>query len=135
MRVAKTVRQEHTPDPSLVLAWSGVPEEDDSPFLDGISVTCRDCHQSITLEDGGEDLPKHVLCPTPHNPFGLTVCPGSGRAVPDTVTVTPPSARNHAHEPLTAAVLPEGLDWRLQPFSHVSGPTRPVRMPRMRQAA
>ena len=32
--------------------------------------------------------------------------------------------------------LPQGLDWRTQPFSHVGGPgSRPMRVPRMRRAA
>lgn len=36
-------------------------------------VVCPDCAQPIALLAGEEVLPEHALCPTPWNPFVLTV--------------------------------------------------------------
>ncbi|MGG8407289.1 hypothetical protein ACM614_12010 [Streptomyces sp. 12297] len=89
--------------------------------------TCPDCSQSIALVADEEYLPEHALCLTPWNPFGLTVCPGTGRPAS-------PAHEELAEEPreLEAVVvltLPQGLDWRTQPFSHVGGPgSRPQRL-------
>ena len=41
-------------------------------------VICPDCAQPIALLADEEVLPEHALCPSPWNPFGLTVCPGPG---------------------------------------------------------
>ncbi|GAA4114035.1 MULTISPECIES: hypothetical protein [Streptomyces] len=98
-------------------------------------VICPDCAQPIALLADEEELPEHALCPSPWNPFVLTVCAGTGR---------PATAAKAADETLevqeqdTALLLtlPQGLDWRTQPFSHVGGPgSRPLRMPQMRRAA
>ncbi|MEU8775645.1 hypothetical protein [Streptomyces sp. NPDC048606] len=123
---------------------------DDGEYLDqadGFEVhhaICPDCGQSIALVADEEHLPQHALCLTPWNPFGLTVCAGTGRPVSDglpSVGVLAPESREHAVVHLT---LPQGLDWRTQPFSHVGGPgSRPVlpaaapepRMSRHAQAA
>ncbi|MFG2526616.1 hypothetical protein [Streptomyces sp. NPDC048516] len=95
-------------------------------------VTCPDCLQPIALLADEDTLPEHALCASPWNPFGLTVCQGSGRTVPE----APRTAGTLDAQEQDAAVLltlPESLDWRRQPFSHLGGPgTRPVRVPRMR---
>lgn len=91
-------------------------------------VTCPDCGQPIALLADEEVLPEHALCPTPWDPFGLTVCPGSGRVAPDTDADTESAADAREQDAATLLTLPEGLDWRTQPFSHVGGPgTRPLR--------
>jgi hypothetical protein len=99
-------------------------------------VICPDCARPIALLPDEDVLPEHALCPTPWNPFGLTVCPGTGRGVTET---TPADASLEPQEQDTALLLtlPKGLDWRTQPFSHVGGAgSRPIRIPRAgRQAA
>lgn len=83
-------------------------------------VTCPDCGQPIALLAEEESLPEHALCASPWNPFGLTVCQGSGRAASE---AAPADGEGVVERGLTALLtLPEGLDWRTQPFSHVSGP-------------
>nr|WP_249375127.1 hypothetical protein [Streptomyces sp. I05A-00742] len=95
-------------------------------------VTCPDCARPIALLADEDELPEHALCPSPWNPFGLTVCPGSGRAVEDAEL----SGEDEGALELDTALLltlPESLDWRTQPFSHIGGPgARPVRVPEMR---
>lgn len=98
-------------------------------------VTCPDCHQPIALLADEDALPEHALCATPWNPFGLTVCQGSGRPVseaPETEDELDAQERDAA----VLLTLPETLDWRRQPFSHIGGPgTRPIRVPQMRHSA
>ncbi|MFD9337447.1 hypothetical protein ACFWBF_24030 [Streptomyces sp. NPDC060028] len=104
---------------------------------------CPDCGQSIALVADEEFLPQHALCLTPWNPFGLTVCAGTGRPAADALpTVDFGGEEAPELEPVVHLTLPLGLDWRTQPFSHVGGPgSRPVQMPepavlpRMRQHA
>ncbi|MGW7487339.1 hypothetical protein [Streptomyces sp. NPDC054786] len=95
-------------------------------------VTCPDCLQPIALLADEDTLPEHALCASPWDPFGLTVCHGSGR----TVSEAPETADTLDTQEQDAAMLltlPESLDWRRQPFSHLGGPgTRPVRVPGMR---
>ncbi|MFI9646799.1 hypothetical protein ACIHAA_10950 [Streptomyces sp. NPDC052040] len=99
-------------------------------------VICPDCAQPIALLADEEFLPEHALCASPWNPFGLTVCPGTGRAA---AQARPADESTVPQEQDTALLLtlPQGLDWRTQPFSHVGGPgSHPVRLPVMpRQAA
>ncbi|MFD7261596.1 hypothetical protein [Streptomyces sp. NPDC059874] len=94
---------------------------------------CPDCGQSIALVADEEYLPQHALCLTPWNPFGLTVCAGTGRPAGDALPTVGAFQSPEASE-LEAVVLldlPQGLDWRTQPFSHVGGPgSRPVRLGR-----
>lgn len=99
--------------------------EDD--FGDTARLSCPDCGRPIAVFSDEERLPQHALCPTPWNPFGLTVCSGSGRAVAD-ARPADDSARAAAPQDLAALLtLPAGLDWRTQPFSHVGGPeSRPL---------
>ncbi|WP_328316390.1 hypothetical protein [Streptomyces sp. NBC_00388] len=90
-------------------------------------VICPDCAQPIALLAGEAILPEHALCASPWNPFGLTACAGTGRAASDAEAA---GASLEAEELDTALLLtlPQGLDWRKQPFSHVGGPgSRPVR--------
>ncbi|MEV5988245.1 hypothetical protein AB0L85_25070 [Streptomyces sp. NPDC052051] len=90
-------------------------------------VICPDCAQPIALLADEDILPEHALCASPWNPFGLTVCPGTGRAAADT---RPADESTKPQEQGTALLLtlPQGLNWRTQPFSHVGGPgSRPMR--------
>ncbi|MFF2654408.1 hypothetical protein [Streptomyces sp. NPDC058045] len=104
-------------------------ELDDDTF-EMYRVICPDCAQSIALLAEEEVLPEHALCPTRWNPFGLQVCGGTGR--PAEEAHAPDDASGHQEgETALLLTLPQGLDWRTQPFSHVGGPgSRPVRMPR-----
>ncbi|WP_128378451.1 hypothetical protein [Streptomyces cavernae] len=98
-------------------------------------VICPDCAQSIALLADEAFLPEHALCASPWNPFGLTVCPGTGRAATD---ARPADEALQLQEQDNAVVLtlPQGLDWRMQPFSHVGGPgSRPLRIPAIRRQA
>ncbi|KAA0940781.1 MULTISPECIES: hypothetical protein [Streptomyces] len=98
-------------------------------------VICPDCAQPIALLADEESLPEHALCASPWNPFGLTVCAGTGRAAAD---ARPADETSELQEQDTALLLtlPQGLDWRMQPFSHVGGPgSRPMRVPAMRRLA
>ncbi|MCS0604471.1 hypothetical protein NX794_25130 [Streptomyces sp. LP11] len=98
-------------------------------------VICPDCAQPIALLADEEILPEHALCASPWNPFGLTVCAGTGRPA---AQARPADASMAPQERDTALLLtlPQGLDWRTQPFSHVGGPaSRPMRVPEMRRAA
>ncbi|MFF3986855.1 hypothetical protein ACFY0B_19910 [Streptomyces sp. NPDC001797] len=95
-------------------------------------VICPDCAQSIALLADEEFLPEHALCASPWNPFGLTVCAGTGRAADD-VPSADESAEPQEQETALLLTLPQGLDWRTQPFSHVGGPgSRPMRGPALR---
>ncbi|MEU1039978.1 hypothetical protein ACFYP4_31285 [Streptomyces sp. NPDC005551] len=98
-------------------------------------VICPDCAQPIALLADEEILPEHALCASPWNPFGLTACAGTGRAAAD---ARPADESTEPQEQDTALLLtlPQGLDWRKQPFSHVGGPgSRPMRVPGMRRHA
>ncbi|MFJ8694632.1 hypothetical protein [Streptomyces roseolilacinus] len=98
-------------------------------------VVCPDCAQPIALLADEDALPEHALCPTPWNPFVLSVCTGSGRPVSDTRPVDEESGPQEQEMGLLLT-LPQGIDWRTQPFSHVGGPgSRPIKVPRMRGAA
>ncbi|MFE9451511.1 hypothetical protein [Streptomyces sp. NPDC006739] len=98
-------------------------------------VICPDCAQPIALLADEEVLPEHALCASPWNPFGLTVCAGTGRTAAE---ARPADESVEPQEQDTALLLtlPQGLNWRTQPFSHVGGPgSRPMRVPAMRREA
>ncbi|MEV5532488.1 hypothetical protein [Streptomyces prunicolor] len=98
-------------------------------------VICPDCVQPIALLADEEVLPEHALCASPWNPFGLTVCAGTGREASDARSADE-SAEPQEQDTALLLTLPQGLDWRTQPFSHVGGPSsRPMRVPDMRRAA
>lgn len=110
------------------------PFEDTAPdaydTLEMYRVTCPDCAQPIALLTDEDALPEHALCPTPWNPFVLTVCAGTGRAASK---ARPADESPEVQEQETALLLtlPQGLDWRMQPFSHAGGAgSRPLRVPR-----
>ncbi|WSS24217.1 hypothetical protein OG519_04590 [Streptomyces sp. NBC_01190] len=104
-------------------------------FGDVVRLACPDCARPIAVFSDEEKVPQHALCPTSWNPFGLTVCGGSGRPVAD---ARPVAGVEQCPEQELAALLtlPAELDWRTQPFSHVGGPgSRPFRTQAPRLAA
>ncbi|MFC8227804.1 hypothetical protein [Streptomyces sp. NPDC057287] len=107
------------------------PDEDAVPdaydTFEMYRVICPDCAQTIGLLADEDVLPEHALCPTPWNPFVLTVCPGTDR---DASLARPAdeSAAPQEQETALLLTLPQGLDWRMQPFSHAGGAgSRPLR--------
>ncbi|MCX4968106.1 hypothetical protein OHA98_25775 [Streptomyces sp. NBC_00654] len=115
------------------------PDEDGAPdaydTFEMYRVICPDCAQPIALLADEDTLPEHALCPTPWNPFVLTVCAGTGRGASES---RPADESLEAQEQETALLLtlPQGLDWRMQPFSHAGGPgSRPLQVPQMRRHA
>ncbi|MFI5803881.1 hypothetical protein [Streptomyces sp. NPDC051561] len=119
---------------SYVAADSAGPDPDSYDTFEMFRVICPDCVQPIALLAGEDVLPEHAKCPTPWNPFGLTACSGTGRPAAD---AGPADETTEVQEQDTALLLtlPQGLDWRTQPFSHVGGPgSRPLKVPRQRAA-
>ncbi|MBB5938373.1 hypothetical protein [Streptomyces zagrosensis] len=93
-------------------------------------VSCPDCARPIALLADETVLPEHALCPSPWNPFGLTVCPGTGRGVADAAPADADAPGAQEQDAALLLTLPESLDWRTQPFSHIGGPgSRPLRVP------
>ncbi|MFE9645990.1 hypothetical protein ACFYO0_18180 [Streptomyces sp. NPDC006365] len=130
-------RQQPVVEPAPEGVEPGEDEFDAYDTFEMYRVICPDCAQPIALLADEEVLPEHALCATPWNPFGLTVCAGTGRTAAE---ARPADESMEAQEQDTALLLtlPQGLDWRTQPFSHVGGPgSRPIRVPvmRRRQAA
>uniref|UniRef100_A0AAU2JMJ4 Uncharacterized protein n=1 Tax=Streptomyces sp. NBC_00049 TaxID=2903617 RepID=A0AAU2JMJ4_9ACTN len=122
------------PEPLELLDSEDGEYPDDLEDAEGFEIhhaVCPDCGQAIALVADEEFLPQHALCLTPWNPFGLTVCAGTGRPATDALPTVGMIQPVEAPE-LDAVVLldlPQGLDWRTQPFSHVGGPgSRPVRV-------
>lgn len=98
-------------------------------------VVCPDCAQPIALLADEETLPQHALCATPWDPFGLTVCSGTGRPADEALPAGEETGR-HAQDAAVLLTLPQTLDWRTQPFSHVGGPgSRPIGLQRVRGQA
>ncbi|MFD3564395.1 hypothetical protein ACFWVU_32760 [Streptomyces sp. NPDC058686] len=116
-------------------ADTGIDAFDEYDTFEMYRVFCPDCAQPIALLADEDVLPEHALCASPWNPFGLTVCAGTGRAAAD---ARPADDSAEAQEQDTALLLtlPQGLDWRMQPFSHVGGPgSRPLRVPEQTRRA
>ncbi|MEU5978095.1 hypothetical protein [Streptomyces sp. NPDC047315] len=134
--VRKSVRTEPEPvDPAESARSAELDEPSAYDTFDMYRVICPDCAQPIALLAEEDVLPEHALCPTPWNPFGLTVCSGTGRpaaqARPADETMEPQEQGMGL-----LLTLPQGLDWRMQPFSHVGGPgSRPRQFPPMRHRA
>ncbi|MBP5940854.1 hypothetical protein [Streptomyces acidiscabies] len=130
--------------PVVELVPEGVdPDEDgygDDEFdayddADLLRVVCPDCVQPIALLADQEVLPEHALCASPWNPFGLTVCAGTGRAAADARSADE-VLQERTQDIAPVLTLPQGLDWRTQPFSHVGGPgSRPVYLVRPAQVS
>ncbi|MFC8664844.1 hypothetical protein [Streptomyces sp. NPDC057199] len=128
-------RQQPVVEPEPEGVESDAEEFDAYDTFEMYRVICPDCAQPIALLAGEEILPEHALCASPWNPFGLTVCAGTGRTAAE---ARPADETMEAQEQDTALLLtlPQGLDWRTQPFSHVGGPgSRPMRVPVMRDQA
>jgi hypothetical protein len=90
-------------------------------------VICPDCAQPIALLADEDVLPEHALCATRWNPFGLTVCPGTGRAAAE-ARAADETLDVQEQDTALLLTLPQGHNWRTQPFSHVGGPSsRPVK--------
>ncbi|NGN65276.1 hypothetical protein G5C51_15380 [Streptomyces sp. A7024] len=89
-------------------------------------VVCPDCGQPIALLEGEDRLPDHGRTAALFNPFGISVCEGAGRPVAE---ARPADDGSEVEEQEAGVLLslPEGLDWRRQPFSHAGG-ARPVRV-------
>ncbi|MGX1674945.1 hypothetical protein [Streptomyces sp. NPDC055400] len=116
-------------------ADTGIDAFDEYDTFEMYRVFCPDCAQPIALLADEDQLPEHALCASPWNPFGLTVCAGTGRPAAD---ARPADDSTKAQEQDTALLLtlPQGLDWRMQPFSHVGGPgSRPLRVPEQARPA
>ncbi len=93
-------------------------------MLEIVRVACPECSRPIALLADEQELPEHALCPTRWDPFGLTVCSGSGHSASG---APPIGGGQPADEEATVLLtLPEGLDWRTQPFSHARR-ARPLR--------
>ncbi|QQM44745.1 hypothetical protein [Streptomyces liliifuscus] len=128
-------RQQPVVEPEPEGVESDAEEFDAYDTFEMYRVICPDCAQPIALLADEEILPEHALCASPWNPFGLTVCAGTGRTAAE---ARPADETMEAQEQDTALLLtlPQGLDWRTQPFSHVGGPgSRPMRVPVMRDQA
>ncbi|MEV6588924.1 hypothetical protein [Streptomyces acidicola] len=114
----------------------GVETDDEFDAYDTLEmyrVICPDCAQPIALLADEEVLPEHALCASPWNPFGLTVCAGTGRTAAEARSADE-SEELQEQDTALLLTLPQGLDWRTQPFSHVGGPgSRPMRMPAIRR--
>lgn len=123
MRTVKRVRTSVSAAEAAVRE-AAVPEAYESETYDIFRVTCPDCGQAIALLAEEDRLPQHGLCASPWDPFGLTVCQGSGRAASEAASLGQDGS--HEHDLTALLTLPEGLDWRTQPFSHAGRP-EPVR--------
>ncbi|WP_030774703.1 hypothetical protein [Streptomyces sp. NRRL F-2664] len=137
LNTKRTGRSEPEPLASLDSGDDAYPEDGEYPDdVEGFEIyhaVCPDCGQSIALVADEEYLPQHALCLTPWNPFGLTVCAGTGRPAADALPSVgaPQTAEAQEPAPFALPALPQGLDWRTQPFSHVGGPgSRPIRVVR-----
>ncbi|HEY3481180.1 MAG TPA: hypothetical protein VGL02_19990 [Streptomyces sp.] len=105
----------------------------DDELREVVRLSCPDCARPISVFADETSLPEHALCASPWNPFGLTVCGGSGRPVDEAKPVDA-FAPGGEQELASLLTLPDGLDWRTQPFSHVGGPgSRPLRVPAPRE--
>jgi hypothetical protein len=124
------------PEPEGVEPDAFEDELDAYDTLEMYRVICPDCAQPIALLADEEVLPEHALCVSPWNPFGLTVCAATGRSAGEARSADE-SAEPQEQDTALLLTLPQGLDWRTQPFSHVGGPgSRPMRVSAMgRQAA
>jgi hypothetical protein len=99
----------------------GAEDASDDEVYEIFRVHCPDCARPIALLADEDVIPEHALCPTPWDPFGLTVCGGSGRPAAEAAPVGGTELTNE-RDMAALLTLPEGLDWRTQPFSHAGSP-------------
>ncbi|GHE02475.1 hypothetical protein [Streptomyces alanosinicus] len=130
-RPGRTASKRHQPvvepEPEGVEPDAVDDEPDAYDTFEGYRVICPDCAQPIALLADEQVLPEHALCASPWNPFGLTVCAGTGRSATD-ARPADESAEPQEQDTALLLTLPQGLNWRTQPFSHVGGPgSRPMR--------
>ncbi|KAF4410870.1 MULTISPECIES: hypothetical protein [Streptomyces] len=122
------------PDPQSVEAADDGDEDSSHETYEMFRVICPDCARPIALLADEDVLPEHALCPSPWDPFGLTVCSGTGRGVTEAAAADD-SPGSHEQDAALLLTLPATLDWRTQPFSHAGGHgARPLRVPSMRLA-
>ena len=129
MRTEKRVRSSETAA-AAAMEEALTAEAFESETYEIFRVGCPDCAQPIALLADEKKLPEHALCASPWNPFGLTVCQGSGRSA---ASAAPLGGDPGTQEQDVSALLtlPAGLDWRMQPFSHAGRPvTTVLRAPR-----
>ncbi|WP_240979718.1 hypothetical protein [Streptomyces sp. HNM0574] len=89
----------------------------DGDTYDIVRVACPDCRRPIGLLADEDELPVHALCASPWDPFGLTVCQGTGTPASEALPYDDgPDPQDQ--DVAVLLTLPEGLDWRMQPFSH-----------------
>ncbi|MBB1256961.1 hypothetical protein [Streptomyces alkaliterrae] len=113
----RSVRQHGDSEPRDAVSGSDVPEDAEfEEALDLHRVRCPECSRPIALFAEEEVLPQHAVCASPWDPFGLTVCAGSGVAVAEAEPAAEPAGEGSDMAALLT--LPAGLDWRTQPFSH-----------------
>lgn len=125
-RADRSARNRPVPDDMELAAGHTADWDDEEPgqeTYEMFRVVCPDCARPIALLADEDVLPEHALCQTPWNPFGLTVCPGSGRSA-DEAEPADDSLAARERDAALLLTLPEGLDWRTQPFSHGWGPGR-----------
>ncbi|MYW06003.1 hypothetical protein [Streptomyces sp. SID3343] len=77
---------------------------------------CPDCGVVLVVDADTAAVPDHAVCPSPQDPFGIRPCPGSGTTV--TLAADPIVGAPAPTPRPMVTVLPVGLDWRAQPFSH-----------------
>ncbi|MGC0415834.1 hypothetical protein [Embleya sp. AB8] len=82
---------------------------------------CPECGVVLGVDPDadGSAVPEHAVCTSAWDPFGVRRCPGSGAGFADPgelPAVAPLLLPLPLASPVT--VLPAGLDWRAQPFSH-----------------
>lgn len=80
---------------------------------------CPECAVVLLVDVAadGATVPDHAVCPSARDPFGIRSCPGSGTVFGDSLERAGSATPEPPPRP-AVTVLPAGLDWRAQPFSH-----------------
>ncbi|MEU8591388.1 hypothetical protein AB0C59_31005 [Streptomyces sp. NPDC048664] len=128
-RIAPKRQQALEPEPEGVEPGEDEYDDDAYDTFEMYRVICPGCAQPIALLPDEDVLPEHALCATPWNPFGLTVCSGTGQSAADAIPADASTSGVAERDAALLLTLPSGLDWRTQPFSHAGGAGgRPVRL-------
>ncbi|CAO0826669.1 putative protein OS=Streptomyces microflavus OX=1919 GN=G3I39_33810 PE=4 SV=1 [Streptomyces microflavus] len=94
-----------------------------------------DCARPIALLADEDVLPEHARCPTPWNPFVLTVCSGTGRVVAD-ARPADETLEPQEQEAALLLTLPRDSTGGCSPSRTPAAPgSRPLRVPLMRREA